>query len=177
MVTQKDAIRASVIDTAERMCTAAITAPKARGNDSVAVAYLTGDELLAFADSMEKFAGESETAAKIFPRDAECVRKADAVVIIGSRRIRRGLIPCGLCGFENCAASAESGAHCSFDDIDLGIAIGSAVSVAADNRVDTRVMYTIGYAAMKQKLLGDDIETIMGIPLSATHKNILFDRK
>lgn len=176
MISQNEAILASVKDTAERMCTAAITAPKARGKDSIVVAYLIGEELNKFADKMEKFSSASDTAGKIFPRDAECVRKAEAVVLIGSRRIRRGLVPCGLCGFENCGNSVEKGAHCSFDDIDLGIAIGSAVSVAADNRADTRVMYTIGYAAMAEKLLGDDVETIMGIPISGKYKNIFFDR-
>ena len=176
MVYQNEALHASAIDTAERMCTAAITAPKACGKDSVVVGYICGDELESLAKAMEAGAEAGGKAAVIFPRDAECVRKSEAVVLIGSKRIRRGLNPCGLCGLKDCSNNSELGGHCAFDDIDLGIAIGSAVSVAADMRTDTRVMYTIGQAAMQQKLLGEDVETIMGIPVSVRFKNPLFDR-
>jgi len=54
----------------------------------------------------------------------------------------------------------------------LGIAIGSAVSIAANNRIDNRIMYTAGYTAIKNKLLGENIKIAFGIPLSATGKNI-----
>jgi uncharacterized ferredoxin-like protein len=59
---------------------------------------------------------------------------------------------------------------------DLGIAIGSAVSVAADHRVDNRVMYSIGKAAKELKLLGEEASIIFGIPLSASGKSPFFDR-
>jgi uncharacterized ferredoxin-like protein len=51
------------------------------------------------------------------------------------------------------------------------------VAVAADNRVDNRIMYTAGFAAVKLKLLGEEVKIAYGIPLSATGKNIFFDRK
>jgi len=41
--------------------------------------------------------------------------------------------------------------------------------------VDNRIMYRIGSAAMKLKLL-PEASVIMGIPLSALGKNIYFDR-
>ena len=66
------------------------------------------------------------------------------------------------------------GQHCAFDDIDLGIAVGSAVSVAADRRVDNRVFYTAGIAAMNLKLLGEKVGTILAIPISVTNRNIFF---
>jgi uncharacterized ferredoxin-like protein len=63
------------------------------------------------------------------------------------------------------------------NSVDLGIAIGSAVSVAADHRVDNRVMYTVGKAAIDAKLLGPDVVIAFGIPLSVSSKNPFFDRK
>jgi len=57
------------------------------------------------------------------------------------------------------------------------IAIGSAVSVAADHRVDNRVMYSVGIAAVNIGLLGFDVRIAYGIPLAARGKNIFFDRK
>ena len=66
------------------------------------------------------------------------------------------------------------GQHCAFDDIDLGIAVGSAASIAADRRVDNRVLYTAGIAAMNLKLLGDTVGTIVAIPVTASHRNIFF---
>ena len=52
-----------------------------------------------------------------------------------------------------------------------------SVSVAADHRVDNRVMYTIGQAALDLGYLPEEYRIVMGIPLSATTKNIFFDRK
>jgi uncharacterized ferredoxin-like protein len=65
----------------------------------------------------------------------------------------------------------------AFNTGDLGIALGSAVSVALEHRVDNRVMYTVGMAVRNLKLLGKDIKICYGVPLSATEKNIFFDRK
>jgi uncharacterized ferredoxin-like protein len=38
-------------------------------------------------------------------------------------------------------------------------------------------MYTIGMVVRKLKLLGDDIGICFGVPLSASGKNVFFDRK
>ncbi|MBQ2738725.1 MAG: ferredoxin domain-containing protein, partial [Oscillibacter sp.] len=74
-----------------------------------------------------------------------------------------------------CAGMAKTpGQHCAFDDIDLGIALGSAASVAADHRADNRIFYTAGVAAMNLKLLGEQVGTIVAIPVSATNRNIFF---
>jgi uncharacterized ferredoxin-like protein len=60
--------------------------------------------------------------------------------------------------------------------VDVGIALGSAVSVAADHRVDTRIMFTIGKAALTLGFL-DGVYQAYGLPLSATGKSPFFDRK
>jgi uncharacterized ferredoxin-like protein len=38
-------------------------------------------------------------------------------------------------------------------------------------------MYTAGFAAVKLKLLGEEVEIAFGIPVSATGENPFFDRK
>ncbi|MEM4659794.1 MAG: ferredoxin domain-containing protein, partial [Sulfolobales archaeon] len=58
--------------------------------------------------------------------------------------------------------------------VNLGIAVGSAVKTASILNVDNRVMFTIGVAAKKLNLI--DADVVLGIPLSATSKNIYFDR-
>ncbi len=55
--------------------------------------------------------------------------------------------------------------------------MGSAVSIAMDNRIDNRIMYTIGIAVKELELMGKETKIIYGIPLSATSKNPFFDRK
>ena len=58
--------------------------------------------------------------------------------------------------------------------MDLGIALGSAVKTASEMNIDNRLMYTLGAAAKELELL--DADVIIDIPLSATGKNIYFDR-
>ena len=70
----------------------------------------------------------------------------------------------------------DAGGTCSFNAGDLGIAVGSVVSLAADLRVDNRIMYTAGKAAIELGLLGDDVFIAYAIPLSAKGKNPFFDR-
>ena len=154
---------------AEAMCMAAITAPKACGKDSVACGILTGEEIAALAKEMRRIEDETEGCRPIFYRDAAQVEQCPAVVLIGSLNQARGVQPCGLCGNGSCAGMVKlPGQHCAFDDIDLGIAVGSAVSV------DNRVFYTAGIAAMNLKLLGEKVGTILAIPISVTNRNIFF---
>jgi uncharacterized ferredoxin-like protein len=70
----------------------------------------------------------------------------------------------------------QAGGFCSFNVGDLGIAVGSAVSRAADMRVDNRIMYSVGKAVLELNLLPDKVRLVYGVPLSATGKNPFFDR-
>ncbi len=167
----------AVLETAARMCAAARTAPKAKGLDRIVTLVLTGGEKNALADRMHEVANrEFGDAPTTFHRDAENLRAAAAVVLIGIRPAQRGLAFCSLCGFENCAACAKAGGRCCFDGIDLGIALGSAAAAAADDRVDSRIMYTVGKAAEEMSYAEESV-IWHGIPLSVTGKSVFFDRK
>ena len=60
--------------------------------------------------------------------------------------------------------------------VDGVIANGSACDTDADNRVDTRGMFSAGLAAQQLKWLGE-CKQVYAIPVSASSKNPFFDRK
>ena len=162
-----------LLSAAEKMCLAARTAPKAKGVDKIVTGIVTSDEKEALAKEMLRLF--DETGMPFYKRDAQNITDSEAVVLIGTTGGAKGL-NCSYCGFENCKEMAQSGGHCAFDDIDLGIAVGSAVSCAADERVDNRVMLSAGIAATNLKILGEKTLKVLAIPLSATGKSPYFDR-
>ena len=116
------------------------------------------------------------TGQLICTRDSGNVDNSVAVVLSGCTGNYFGLDMCGMCGFENCRECRNAGARCVFTVSDLGIAVGSAVSVAADHRIDNRVMYSVGRAALKAGMMPDDTAICYGIPLAISSKSIFFDR-
>lgn len=165
----------TVLSVAKAMCTAARTAPKTKGVDRIDSMIVTGEEKDALADKMDQLA--DALSMGFFHRDASNVRASQAVVLIGCENAVNGLNDaCQFCGFENCSAAAKANGRCFFNTVDLGIAVGSAVSVAANHRIDNRVMFSVGRTAMEMKLMGDHICQILGIPLSVSGKSPFFDR-
>ena len=177
MIYRSDEIeREAVLAAARRMCAAARTAPKAKGIDRIETMILTGADKDRIAEELERLSEPLQY--KFFLRDAGNVRAAQALVLIGTREGARGLnAGCRHCHFEDCADCADKGGVCVYDPMDLGIAIGSAVAAAADDRVDNRVLFSAGRAAMSLGLMGEDVRMVMGIPLSVKGKNPFFDRK
>ncbi len=169
--------RQTLIEIARKMMVAARTAPKARGADNLEIVMLTGNHIKTLAEKMEEIGIKEDN--HIFLRDSKNVHdSADVVILIGTYLKSVGLKLCGFCGFDNCEQKDKHpDIPCAYNTGDLGIAIGSAVSMAADYRGDNRIMYTIGYAAREMKILNSDVKIIYGIPLSATSKNPFFDRK
>ncbi len=164
----------ALLQVAARMIAAARTAPKARGADRIQMVFLTGEDRDLLAAEVERLGQEHQQS--FFMRDANNIRKADGIVLIGVDARPRGNTFCGLCGFVDCAACTEQKGRCALAITDLGIAVGSAVSVAADARVDNRVFFTAGLAAVGLSCLGENVHIAYGIPLSITGKNIFFDR-
>jgi len=175
LINSKTAEEQAILNLAYAVCAAARTAPKACGIDHMDTAILTGEDKDRIADEMRRL-GEA-LPAPFFIRDAGNVDASGAVVLIGVKYEPRGLNErCTLCGFADCSACTAAGATCIFTSMDLGIALGSAVAMVADNRVDNRIMFTIGKAATSLGLMGD-YKLIMGIPLSVSGKSPFFDRK
>jgi uncharacterized ferredoxin-like protein len=162
---------------ANKMAIAARTAPKGKGKDNL-VAAVAGRETIKKISEKIKQINEEQGLPGFFLRDADNILSAPVMLLLGTKIKSMGLDPCGLCGFENCNEKEKYPDHpCAFNTGDLGIAIGSAAGIAADNRVDNRIMYTVGIAALRLGLFEEDVKIIYGIPLSSAGKNPFFDRK
>lgn len=176
MINYQELKNETILNLAKQMAIAAKTAPKGRGKDCLEIMIVHADELSDIADKMEEIGKTKEQA--FFIRDAENIRNASAILLLGTRFEPLGLAVCGLCGMGNCNNKEKHpDIPCVFNTNDLGVAVGSAASIAIDNRVDSRVMYTIGMAVRELKLFPENVKMILGIALSATSKNIFFDRK
>lgn len=171
---RESAAREAAMNTAKKMVAAALTAPKGCGLDNVEAAILTGDDKDILAGHMRSIA--DETGEDFYARDARNVDASYAVVILWAKNEPILLTNCALCGFPDCAANRAAGAVCAFNITDLGIAVGSAVSVAADNRIDNRVLFSAGKGAARMGLFSDDVRVCYGIPLSISSKSVFFDR-
>jgi len=172
IVNERESRHEHVLEVGRQMMTAARTAPKGKGIDIIEVAMVTDDDIIRLSEDMDCYS--SETGMKFILRDAENLHQAEAVIIIGTARKVQGL-NCAHCGYATCAEKPDA-VPCTINSIDLGIAIGSACATAADNRVDSRVMFSAGMAAQRLGYLGDCI-SVMAIPISASSKNPFFDRK
>jgi uncharacterized ferredoxin-like protein len=173
--TGKEAEKAAALAVADKMAAAAKTAPKGHGLDDVTALILTGEDKDRISDEMRRVY-DSEGHG-FFLRDARIVEKSHCLLLIGAKKKRTGLGDmCGLCGFENCAENTKAGAKCSVVLADLGIAIGSAVSVAADNRIDNRVLFSAGKAALNLDTFEGKADICFAVPLWTGSKSIFFDR-
>ena len=176
LYTSKQAEQASILDVAQQMCAAIRTAPKTQGKDFLDCCIITGDEIAELARKMEELGQASGKPFLI--RDAGNLRSSSAVILVGAKNVRHGLdLLCQYCGFADCGACSDAGGECVYGPIDLGIAVGSAVSLAADHRIDNRVMFSAGRASMELGYLGPDYGCVLGIPLSVSGKSPYFDRK
>lgn len=176
MISQKDFEKETILDIAKKMALAARTAPKGRGRDTLDIMIAEKSDINKIADHMDKIYKEKDI--HFFGRDAANIRDCEAILFIGTSIEPLNLAYCGWCGFEDCKTKNEHReTPCTFNNIDLGIAIGSAVSIAANNRIDNRVLYSAGKAVRELKMMSENTKIILGIALSVSSKNIFFDRK
>ena len=164
---------------AELMRVAAVTAPKAAGQDFIEVYICSSMEIQLI--SKEMLAIGREKGNPNWDRDAKGIEDATGLVFIGVLSHKGIGLDCGACGFSSCAEFAKAsadvdfhGPNCMLRLLDLGIALGSAVKTAQIHNVDNRIMYRAGAAAKRLGLMKSNV--IMGIPLSISGKNIYFDR-
>jgi len=165
--------KAAAMRAAELMTAAARTAPKACGVDATETLVLDGPDKDKLTAVMREI-GEAIGAAN-FIRDAGNVDACHNIVLIGVD-ISPRMLDCSLCSMKNCAAAAASGVPCVLAVSDLGIAAGSAAATAMDHRMDNRMLFTAGMAALKLKLFSDKVKICYGIGLSISGKNVFFDR-
>jgi len=170
-----------LLEVARLMELAARTAPKSRGEDFIEIKVLAKGEVRDLAQNIIEFG--RQTGKKDFDRDSGNVQNSPVVVLMGLKKASTLNLNCGACGFASCddlKKAPKSGGHfdgpiCALRHLDFGIALGSAVKTAQMLNVDNRIMYRVGVAARNTGMV--DWDFVMGIPLSATGKNIYFDRE
>lgn len=162
----------AIIDIAEKMILAAKTAPKGRGMERLEYLLVTGDEILAIGAKLNELSLKHQIT--FLGRDAGNLAKSDALVLVGSSNEPRNVPLCKHCGF-GCDKKPET-TPCAISQVDLGIALSSAASIASQFRIDNRIMYSAGIAALELGLFPENVKIAYGIPLSASEKNIFFDR-
>jgi uncharacterized ferredoxin-like protein len=176
----------AVLSVAKLMVLASRTAPKAKGVDTIVTRVLRGPALKRLSLAMATYGKEHEIG--FFLRDAQNVAKSSACVIVGARGNETAGLNCGACGYATCADlirvfhkektghAAFTGPNCAIRMTDLGIAVGSAAKTASIHNTDNRIMFSAGVAALSRGIPSNDCTVAYGIPLSATGKNIFFDR-
>lgn len=164
---------------AELAALSARTAPKSKGEDFIKLKIVEGEEMHHLAQAMVEYG--KKTGRSNFDRDGDNVRNSSAMLLIGIKDATNCGLNCGACGFDTCKDRVSKemeefkGPQCAWRLQDLGIAVGSAVKTLSMLNVDNRIMYRVGVVARKIGLC--DYDVVIGIPLSATGKNIFFDRK
>jgi uncharacterized ferredoxin-like protein len=173
LINERDTRTERLLQVANEMMTAARTAPKGKGFDIIEVMLATGETIQQLSDAMLKYS--EKTGLKFITRDALNILHAEAIVLIGTKQQLHNL-NCGYCGFESCAEKSKfPEVPCSINSVDVGIALGSACSVAADQRVDSRIMFSAGRVAQELEMM-PECGNIYGIPISCSSKSPFFDR-
>jgi len=174
------ALKDTVKMVGDLMAVAARTAPKAVGEDYIEISVLSDSERVALGKDMIQIA--KERGIQGFERDGKNVLDSDVVVLVGLLPHKGVGLNCGACGYATCnefnSRSFEGdfkGPNCVIRALDLGIALGSSAKLASELNVDNRIMYRIGVSARRLGLAKGNV--VHGIPLSATGKNIFFDRQ
>ncbi|MBN2808222.1 MAG: ferredoxin [Deltaproteobacteria bacterium] len=171
----KDLEKDAVLEVARLMAAAARTAPKGKGADTIVTILLTADEKDRVAKRMEKIAVDEDIP--FFQRDANNIYQVPAVLVVGTKFQPLGIPHCGDCGYSDCQACRREGeGRCNFNIIDLGIAMGSAASVAALHHIDNRIMFSCGKAVLELGMMPADVKIAYAIPLSITSKSPFYDR-
>ncbi len=175
MENREEIIRNSIKYVAELMASSAITAPKTKGMDDIDVKIVYHNEFEEITKKMEAIGERDEL--QFFIRDAGNLRNSDALLLIAAKTVRAGIRNCNLCDYDDCSDNLKHNSLCTFNIIDSGIAIGSAVSIASKYNIDNRIMYSVAKAVNELNIFEENVKCIAGIPLSVNNKNIFFDRK
>jgi uncharacterized ferredoxin-like protein len=175
MKTGKEIETSSILNIAGLIMCAARTSPKTRGIDNIQTLLIDdGETKKKIVEKMKQISRDENRP--FFERDANSIQFSPAIILIGVRKNPAGL-NCGFCGYLTCEELKETKGICSYNSIDLGIAICSSVIMANQLNIDNRIMCSVGRAALGLGLFERDVTQALGIPLSITGKNPFFDRK
>ncbi|MFI3174268.1 MAG: DUF2148 domain-containing protein [Bacillota bacterium] len=172
--TQEQMHKKTLETVAALMMSAAETAPKGKGISTLEAFVVDREEKTALVKQM-RMMGKT-LGAPIYERDALNIEASPCIVLMAATNARRNIQHCGYCGAKDCMTSQKLGVPCAFSVGDLGIAIGSAVAIAATHHIDNRIMFSVGKAALAMNMFSSSAVVAYGIPLSISAKSPFFDR-
>ncbi len=169
---ERDIREEQAIDIAKKMMVAARTAPKGKGVDIIECAVVSGEDIARISEELEQLF--AETNMKFYLRDANNIKQALCIVLVGTREHAQGL-NCARCGYATCDKRPE-GVPCEINSVDVGIALGAACAKASDYFEYTGVMFSAGMSAARCCMLPGCAQ-VYAIPISISSKNPFFDRQ
>lgn len=172
LINERETRHNYLIEAAKQIMTAIRTAPKGKGVDILEIIAVEGEDIIILSEKTRQLGEEMNHTFML--RDAYNILSAEVIILIGTRQRVQGL-NCAYCGYLTCETKPTP-IPCAINSVDVGIAIGSACAMAADLRIDSRVMFSVGFAAHKLDWL-PGCSTVIALPLSASSKNPFFDRK
>lgn len=174
MIREKELIDVALKQAGISMMARAKTAPKAKGIEALEYILLEKEDFAPLIEETKKQAYEYDIP--FFIRDAKNLETSDLLLLIGCIDEPRNVPNCGFCGYKDCEENRSGRGNCIYPSIDLGIAVGSALSLGQTLGVDSRVMMTLGKAAMNLDLFEKPVRAVIALPLSMTKKSLYFDR-
>ena len=169
-----DIEKEAALQIADLMAVAARTAPKGCGIDNLEIRIVDDYEKDTLAEEMKRLGVDA--GIDFFIRDGNNMDTAFAALLIGVRTSPIFCPNCGLCGYKDCEENIAHSGICVFNTTDLGIALGSAVSIASAHKIDNRILFTAGKAALSLGYFPPEVKVAFGIPLSISSKSPFFDR-
>lgn len=94
---------------AELMALSARTAPKGKGQDSILIRVVIGQDLQELSRELARLGQERDI--KFFLRDARNLEESDACVLIAARSGDHAGLNCGGCGYASCQEMMEAQSH------------------------------------------------------------------
>lgn len=179
-----------LMDVAKACVQAASKAPSLTRRFSLMASIITDEDMAPVIDILatlgENSAFQLHDAVALIRLAKE--GKLPPVLLLGADLTRPALWDCGACGFASCGEYVKYckknkgvgigayGPTCVWQAIDFGAACDYAAACAAQHRVETRVMFSIGAVSM---LLGhlEGASFVLGLPLGPAGQNLWFDRE
>ena len=174
MLREEDFIKKAIEQAGVSMLARAKTAPKAKGADTLEYILLEKEDFPLLLEETVRQAHDHDIP--FFIRDAKNLEKSDMLLLIGCINETRHVPNCGFCGYIDCEENKKNNGRCIYPAVDLGIAVGSALSLGQSLGVDTRVMMSLGKAAMSLNYFQKPVVAVIALPLSMSEKSVYFDR-
>ena len=179
-----------LLDIGKACILAAAKAPTLTQRLGLRTEIITNEDIDPVLDVLETL-GETSTFQR---HDAVALRRlADEgrmppILLIGADLTQPALWDCGACGFPTCGEYLKYlsrnkgvgigayGPTCVWKAVDFGIACDWSCACAAQHRVESRIMFSVGAVSLLTGRM-EGCSFILGLPIGPLGQNLWFDRE